>query len=126
MKLTYFPNGSSSRGNLCDMGIRLGNFQQVLDVERFTSANYISKNKFTKTRFSLSKEKLCLQEIRDLCPKFLLKDDGDDDDDDDDDDNFELDFVSPPSSNNATSAGSKKLKKQFQNVNRVSDINTGL
>ena len=39
MKLTYFPNGSSSLGNLRDMGIRIGNFQQVLDVERFTSAN---------------------------------------------------------------------------------------
>ena len=55
MKLTYFLNGSSSLGNLRDMGIRIGSFQQVLDVERFTSANYISKKKFTKTRFLLSK-----------------------------------------------------------------------
>ena len=27
MKLTFFPNGSSSLGKLCDMRIRLGNFQ---------------------------------------------------------------------------------------------------
>ena len=67
---------------------------------------------------------MCLQEIRDLCTKSLLKDDGDDDDDDDD--NVELEFVSPPSSNNATSAGSKKLNTEVPNANRVSDINTGL
>ena len=66
---------------------------------------------------------MCLQEIRDLCTKSWLKDDGDDDDDDD---NVELDFVSPPSSNNATNAGSKKLNTEVPNANRVSDINTGL
>ena len=45
MKLTFFPNGSSSLGKLCDMRIRLCNFQQkVLDVERFKSSDYISKN----------------------------------------------------------------------------------
>ena len=45
MKLTFFPNGSSSLGKLCDMRIRPGNFQQkVLDVERFKLSDYISKN----------------------------------------------------------------------------------
>ena len=100
MKLIFFPNGSSSLGKLCDMRIRLGNFQQqMLDVERFTSSDYISENKFTKTRmYFLSKEKYCSQKIRDLCTENLLKghddDDYDDDDDDDDDDdgNLELDF----------------------------------
>ena len=68
MKLTFFPNGSSSLGKLCDMRIRLGSFQQqVLDVERFTLSDYISENKFTKTRlYLLSKEKSCSQKITDL------------------------------------------------------------
>ena len=102
MKLTFFQNGSSSLGKLCDMRIRLGNFQQqVLDVERFTLSDYISQNKFTKARlYLLSKEKSRSQKIRDLCTENLLKeDDGDD---------FKLDFVSSASSNNATSAESKK------------------
>ena len=93
MKLTFLPNGSSSLGKLCDMRIRLGKFQQqMLDVERLTSSDYISENKFTKTTmYFLSKEKSCSQKIRDLCTENLLKDD-DDDDDDDDDGNLELDF----------------------------------
>ena len=88
------------------MRIRHGNFQQqVLDVERFTLSDYISKNKFTKTRlYLLSKEKPRSQKIRDLCTENLLQDDDDD---------FELDFVSSPSSNNATSAESKNLTQKF-------------
>ena len=119
MKLTFFPNGSSSLGKLCDMRIRLGSFQQqVLDVERFTLSDYISENKFTKTRlYLLSKEKPRSQKIRDLCTENLLQDDDDD---------FELDCVSSPSSNNATSAESKKLNTEVRNANRFSDMNTGI
>ena len=120
MKLTFFPNGSSSPGKLCDMRIRLDSFQQqVLDVERFTLSDYISENKFTKTRlYLLSKEKPRSQKIRDLCTENLLQDDDNDD--------FELDFVSSPSSNNATSAESKKLNTEGRNANRFSDMNTGI
>ena len=71
----------------------------------------------------LSKEKSRSQKIRDLCTENLLKYDNDDDDDDSDDD-FELDFVSLPSSNNATSAGSKKLNTEVRNASRFSDMNT--
>ena len=103
MKLTFFPNESSSLGKLCDMRIRLGNFQQqVLDVERFTLSDYIRD----KVVFAI-KGKVSLTKIRDLCTENLLKDDDDDDDDNDDD--FELDFVSSPSSNSATSTGSKTV-----------------
>ena len=123
MKLKFFPDGSSSLGKLCDMRIRFGSFQQqVLDVERFTLSDYISKNKFTKTRlYLLSKEKPRSQKIRDSCTESLLQDDDDDDDDD-----FELNFVSSLSSNNATSAESKKLNTEVQNANRFSDVNIGI
>ena len=70
--LRFFPNGSSSLGRLCDMQIRLGNFQQqVLDV--LPQQNHISKNKFTKTMLYLSsKEKSRSQKIRDLSTENLL------------------------------------------------------
>ena len=121
MKLTFFPNGSSSLGKLCDMQIRLGNFQQqVLDVERFNSSDYKSKNKFTKTRlYLLSKEKSRSQKIRDLCTENLLKDD-------DGNDSFELDFVSSAGLNNATCLSSKKLNTEVPNGNRFNDMNTGI
>ena len=49
MKLPFFPNGSSFLGKLCDMQIRLGNFQQqMLDGERFNLPDYISENKHRK------------------------------------------------------------------------------
>ena len=49
MKLTFFRNGYSSLGKLCDMQIRLGNFQQqVMDIERFTLIGYISENKLPR------------------------------------------------------------------------------
>ena len=63
------------------MQIRLGNFQQqVLDGERFNLSDYISKNKFTKTRqYLLSEETSHSQKIRDLSTENLLKDDNADD-----------------------------------------------
>ena len=81
MKLPFFPNGSSSLGKLCDMQIRLSNFQQqVVDGERFNLSDYISENKFTKTRlYLLSKETSHSQKIRDLSTENLLKDDDSDD-----------------------------------------------
>ena len=104
MKLPFFPNGSSSLGKLCDMQIRLSNFQQqVVDGERFNLSDYISENKFTKTRlYLLSKETSHSQKIRDLSTENLLKDDD------------------------ATSAVSKKLNREVLNANRFSDMNTGI
>ena len=60
MKLPFFPIGSSSLGKLSDMQIRLGNLQeQVLDGEQFNLSDYISENKFTKTRlYLLSRKRL--------------------------------------------------------------------
>ena len=50
----------------------------------------------------LSKEKSCSQKMKELCTKNFLQDD----DDGNDDDGFELDLVSSPSSNIATSTSS--------------------
>ena len=75
MKLPFFPNGSSSLGKLCDMQIRLGNFQQqVLDGNVLTYQTISVKISLPRQGcICYQRKRLAHKELEIYAQKYCLK-----------------------------------------------------